>query len=345
MGTLNKFLSRSSLFSGLYYLISLLILIIAGGTIGYMMIEDWEFVDAFYMTIMTVSTVGFEEVRDLSVYGKFFTAFLIVSSFGVFAFAITSITNYVVGGKYKEHLKKYKLMQQLKRMKEHVIVCGYGRVGKQVAEDLKANNMNFVIVEMDASAILNEADELNFIHGDSTNDDVLKRASVDTAKAVITCLPKDADNLYVVLTAREYGRKIIIVSRASSPSAVSKLKMAGANNVIMPDAVGGSHMASLIANPDVMEFLDSIRVKGYMDANVESISYEELPDELKNKSIGDLESRQITGVTIVGMKNKEGIYTINPGTEVMVTEGAKLFVLGTKSQIQKMVSHYHLSRK
>lgn len=338
-------LLRSKLFSRIYYFLVLLILVTSIGTIGFMFIEGWGVVDAFYMTIITVSTVGFGEVADLSMEGKLFTAFLIISSFGSFAYAITSITAFVVGGKYKKHLREYKMAQQLKYMKDHVIICGYGRVGSQVASDLRSNGIQFVILEMDEQLISHQDDDTSFLYGDSTDDDILKRASIASAKAIITCLPKDADNLYVVLSARQLNSNVIIVSRASNPASVSKLKFAGANNVIMPDAVGGSHMASLIGNPDVMEFIDSIRVKGYMEANIESISYNELPTELRDHTIGELESRSITGVTIVGIKSVNGSYIINPEMNIVVNEGSTLFVLGNTTQIQNLVKYFELERE
>lgn len=315
------------------------------GTVGYMLIEEWDFVDAFYMTIITVSTVGFGEVAELTVEGKLFTAFLIISSFGSFAYAITSITTFVVGGQYRKHLREYKMTQQLKSMRDHVIICGYGRVGSQVASDLRSNGIQYVILEKNEDLIAHQDDDSNFLAGDSTDDEILKKASIGSAKGIITCLPKDADNLYVVLTARQLNDRVLIISRASNPSSVSKLKFAGANNVIMPDAVGGSHMASLIASPDVMEFIDSIRVKGYMESNIESISYNELPAELRDKTIGELESRTITGATIVGFKSADGEYLINPKMEIKVDIGSKLFVLGSTAQIRKLVKHFELNRE
>jgi len=338
-------LLRSKLFSRIYYFLVLLLIITSGGTIGYIFIEDWELVDAFYMTVITVSTVGFSEVGTLSVEGKLFTAFLIISSFGSFAYAITSITTFVVGGQYRKHLREYKMKKQLKTMKDHVIICGYGRVGSQVASDLASNGIRFVILENDEQLISHESDDANFLFGDSTDDESLKSASIETARAIITCLPKDADNLYVVLSARQLNSNILIVSRASNPASVSKLKFAGANNVIMPDAVGGSHMASLIANPDVIEFVDSIRVAGFSDSNVESITYDELPESLRDCTIGDLESRPITGVTIVGFKSEGGKYFINPDFNIKVEKGSKLFVLGSNEQISKLVQHFQLNRK
>ena len=335
---------RDNSFSRLHYFVLLLFLVIVGGTIGYMMIEEWPFVDAFYMTIITISTVGFREVGELSVYGKMFTAFLIISSFGTFAFAITSITTYIVGGEYKKYLKEYRMLQQLKKMKDHVIVCGYGRVGKQVAEDLRATGEEFVILDSNDETVEHcEEEGYNVMRGDGTNDESLLAASIKTARAVITCLPKDADNMYVVLAAREFQKDAMIVSRASSAGAVRKLKMAGANNVIMPGSVGGSHMASLIAQPDVCEFLDIIRVKGNLEANVESVDYADLPADLRDKSIAELDAKKITGVTIIGYKTKEGEYVINPAGDIRVSEGSKLFVLGSGEQIEKLTAYFQLN--
>ncbi len=331
------------LFSKIYYFLILLLLIILGGTAGYMIIEGWSFINSFYMTIITISTVGYGEVHELTNYGKLFTSFLIISSFGTFAFAITSITTYVVGGEYKRYYKEYKMMKELKKMNDHVIICGFGRVGKQAAEDLIAHNNKFIVIERDQETIdENKNNDITFLKGDSTNDDTLSQACIRNAKAVITCLPKDAENIYVVLAAREFNEKMIIVSRASYPSAVSKLRMAGANNVIMPDSIGGSHMASLIANPDVMEFLDMIRVQGDQGCNVETVSYSELPKSLQDKTIGELEAKKITGVTIIGYRSYKGDYIVNPPVETVVVPGSKLFVLGNPEEIKNLIQHFHL---
>ncbi len=332
------------IFSKVYYFLVLILLIMFGGTVGFVIIEEWDWVDSFYMTIITISTVGFQEVHELSAYGKVFTSFLIISSFGTFAYAITSITNYLIGGEYKKYLKEYKTMKELKKMTNHVIICGFGRVGRQVAEDLKAHNNDFVVIERNKDVLEDRMnDDIFFIDGDSTDDSVLESASVKTAKAVITCLPKDSENIYVVLAAREFNKEMIIVSRASNQSAVSKLKMAGASNVIMPDSIGGSHMASLIAHPDVMEFIDMIRVQGDQGCNVESISYEELPDSLRDKTIEQLESKKETGVTIIGFKNKEGEYIVNPTRDTIVSEGSRVFVLGNSHQISLIIKKYNIS--
>lgn len=333
------------LFSRVYYFLILLIIITGGGTLGYMIIEGWDFLDSLFMTIITMSTVGFGEVNELTEYGKIFTAFLIISSFGTFAYAVTSVTTYLVGGEYKKYFKEYKIMKELDKLESHVIICGYGRVGKQVALDLDAHGTDFVIIEKDTEMLDKEKEQNGFLFlaGDSTDDEALKTAGIDRARAVITCLPKDADNIYVVLAAREFNKEILIVSRASTTSAVSKLKMAGATNIIMPDSLGGSHMASLIASPDVMEFLDTIRVRGYRGANIESIAYDDLPEAMQGKTIAELDAHKITGVRIIGYRAADGTYHVNPADELRVEPHSRLFVLGTTEQIRNVVTHFHLN--
>lgn len=336
-------MTSESPFYKIYYFLILLLLIIAGGTFGYMFIEGWSFVDAFYMTIITVSTVGFGEVRELTLYGKLFTTFLIIFSFGIFAYALSSLTLYVIGGEYKKFLKQYKTMKKLKKMDHHIVICGYGRVGAQAAEDLKKHGYDFIVIERDKEITEKEENQdIFFLHGDSTKDDVLEKAYIGRAKGLITCLPNDAENIYVVLAAREINKKLTIVSRASSMNSVSKLKLAGATNVIMPDLIGGAHMASLITQPDVIEFLDMIKIQGGNGCNIESISYEELPDELKGKDLNFINLKKEFGVTVVGIKRQDGSYIINPSLDTIIKEGERIFVLGNMEQIRKMVNKFNL---
>ncbi len=332
-------------FYRIYYFVFLLVLITTGGTVGYVLIEGWTLIDAFYMTIITISTVGFSEVGELSLYGKLFTSFLIISSFGTFAYVLSSITKYLVGGEYKKYFKEYKTIKKVNKMEDHVIICGFGRVGKQVAEDLQSQECMFVIIESDQELIeeYSMKHDYTFVNGDATHDEDLEKAGIATARGLITCLPKDADNLYAVLAGREFNSNILIISRASYYSAVSKLKLAGAHNIIMPDSIGGSHMASLIVNPDVMEFLDIIRVQGNQGANVESITYEQLPPELQGKTIEELDSKKTTGVTIIGYKTQGGDYQINPDINIKVVPGSKLFVLGKSSQIEHLNEFYGIN--
>lgn len=306
------------------------------GTIGYVLIDDYSWFDAFYMTIITVATVGYGEIAPLSHAGRLFTAFLILTSFGTFAYAVSSITKFVFDGEFNDFYKNRKLNEAIDKLSDHVIICGYGRNGRQAAQVLKRHNKRFVVIETNATikeSAIHKFKELILI-GDSTQDDVLLKAGIMRAKALITTLPVDADNLFIVLTARNLNKNLTIISRASEDNSDTKLKIAGADNVIMPDKVGGAHMASLVMKPDVVEFLDIITAEGGTNISLEEISFASIPDELKNKTLKDLEIRNRSGANIIGFKTAMGEYIVNPSADTKIIPGAKIFVLGTAEQLQ-----------
>jgi len=323
-------------FSKLYVALGLIISIVFGGTIGYMLFEGWNFFESFYMTIITVSTVGFHEEHALSFGGKMFTAFLIITSFGTFAYAISAITKYIIGGEYVKYYKELKMTKSLEKLDNHTIVCGYGRVGKQASHDLKFYKKKYVIIERSGEIAEDDENKDLFVKGDATDDFVLLKAGLKSATALITALPKDADNLFVVLSARELNPRLKIISRASSYSSMRKLRIAGADNVIMPDTVGGAHMASLVVNPDVMEFLDLIKVSGKAAVNLEEIDFQELPEDMKNCTIGTLKLKSMAGCNVIGFKSKDGDYIINPSDTTEINSDSKLFVLGNPEQIDAL---------
>ena len=323
-------------FKRLYYALALIIIIVLIGTFGYVFVEGWSLFDGFYMTIITVTTVGFNEVNTLSDVGKLFTAFLIITSFGTFAYAISAVTTYIVGGDYVKYYKEYKMMKNLDKLSDHTIVCGFGRVGSQAAHDLRFYKREYLVVERSKDISETKHPETIFIKGDATDDQILVKAGIKNASALITALPKDADNLFVVLSARELNPKLKIISRASSYSTMRKLRIAGADNVIMPDTVGGAHMASLVVNPDVMEFLDLIKVSGKAAMNLEEIDFKELPEDLRSCTISTLKDRAQTGCNVIGYKSAEGNYIINPNEDTKVGPGSKLFVLGNPDQIKAL---------
>jgi len=323
-------------FSKLYVALGLIIAIVVMGTVGYMYFENWDVFDSFYMTIITVSTVGFNEVHTMHFGGKMFSAFLIITSFGTFAYAVTAITKYIIGGEYVKYYKELKMIKNLEKLKNHTIVCGYGRVGRQAAHDLNFYKKKSVIIENRSEIIDDDDNSDMFVKGDATDDFVLVKAGIKDATALITALPKDADNLFVVLSARELNPKLKIISRASSYSSMRKLRIAGADNVIMPDTVGGAHMASLVVNPDVMEFIDLIQVSGKAAVNLEEIDFQELPEDLKFCTISTLKKRAMTACNVIGYKSKDGEYQINPPDTIEIVPGSKLFVLGNPDQIKAL---------
>ena len=308
------------------------------GTIGYVLIDNYTWFNAFYMTIITVATVGYGEVEPLSVAGKLFTAFLIITSFGTFAYAVSSITKFVFDGEFNDFFKNRKLNATIEKLRDHVIICGYGRNGRQAAQVLKKHHKRFVVIENNAmlnGSITHQFKEL-VLTGDATQDEILLKAGIMHAKALITTLPVDAHNLFIVLTARNLNKNLTIISRASEDNSDAKLKIAGADNVIMPDKVGGAHMASLVMKPDVMEFIDHITAEGGANISLEEISFERIPDELKNKTLKDLEIRNRSGANIIGYKTALGEYIVNPSADTRIIPQSKLFVLGTPEQINAL---------
>ncbi|WP_159950825.1 potassium channel family protein [Polaribacter septentrionalilitoris] len=307
------------------------------GTLGYILLSGFSFVDALYMTVITVTTVGFGEVQPFTPEEKIFTIFLILSSITVFGYAISSFSEYLVSGRLFEHFKHRKVEKQISRLKGHTIVCGYGRNGKQAILKLKNYNKDFVVVEYDKEmSELLDSEELLNINGDATLDETLLRAGIMNAAYLITALPSDANNLFVVLTASQLNRNCKIISRASNETSYSKLKIAGADNVIMPDKLGGDHMASLVTTPDVIEFVDRLTIEGETTANLEEIYVDDLPKKYIGKTILDLDLRRQTGCTVIGFRNPDRDYIINPEASTVLVRKAHLIVLGRPEQIIKL---------
>ncbi len=317
--------------------LSLVFVILLLGVVGYMFLSDYSFVDALYMTVITITTVGFGEVKPFTPEEKIFTVFLILTSITVFGYAVSTFSEYLVSGRLFEKFKHRKVEKQIKSLKGHTIVCGFGRNGKQAILKLSNYNKNLVVVEKDKEMIaeLDHQGVLN-IQGDATLDDTLLRAGIHTAANLITALPSDADNLFVVLTANQLNKECKIISRAFNESSYSKLKIAGANNVIMPDKLGGDHMASLVVTPDVIEFVDRLTIEGEATANLEEIAVNDLPKKYINKTILDLDLRRETGCTVIGIRNPDKDYIINPEAETKLTLGSSLIVLGRPEQIIKL---------
>lgn len=318
-------------------IVILVISTLTTGTLGYMVISGYSFVDAIYMTVITVTTVGFGEVKPFTPEEKIFTIFLILTSIVLFGYAVSTFSEYLVSGRLFDYFKHKRVEKKIAKLKGHTIVCGYGRNGRQAIVKLKNYNKQFVIVERNKEVVQKlESEEYLCINGDATLDETLMSAGILEASNLITALPKDADNLFVVLTARQLNRNFKIISRASNESSYSKLKIAGADNVIMPDKLGGDHMASLVTTPDVIEFVDRLTVEGDTTANLEEIDIDELPENYLGKTILDLDLRKKTGCTVIGYRHPDRDYIINPEANSVLISGAHLIVLGRPEQITRL---------
>lgn len=322
------------------YAFVLLIGIVSIGILGYMIIEGFSFIESFFMTIITVATVGFQEVHPLSDVGRIFTAFLIIFSFGIFAYAVTTFTRYIIDGIFRNYFKDNKVKKRIGKLSNHVIICGYGRNGKQAAFSLHDHKEDFVIIEKNESLVqkIREDESLLYIEGDATNDEILEAAKLESARALIVTLPNDADNLYIVLTARQLNPDLLIISRASHDHSVEKLKRAGASNVIMPDKIGGQRMAKLVAEPDLVEFIEYLMLQSHKDVSLEEISCENLAVCFKNKSIKELDIQNASGTNIIGIKRPDKSFIINPSPDMKLSPGDQLFVLGKQEQIESLKS-------
>ncbi len=329
---MERFTSNSKILIGLGMLVGIIVI----GVTGYMIIEGDNFLDALYMTVITISTVGFGEVHRLSAGGKIFTMILIITSFTTYAYALTTISTHIFEGQLKFFLGGNRT-KSFNKMQNHVIICGYGRNGQQVANELKAHDHQYIVIDQNHDVIVKNLEKGGrFIEGDSTKDEVLIKANIKAAKALITTLPVDPDNLYVVLTARALNPDLEIISRASDESSETKLRMAGVDNVVMPERVGGAHMANLVTSPDVIEFMDHVSVHGDDPTFLEEFQCSDASADGHVKTIGEYAIRRLTGANIIGFKASDGSYILNPKPDTKVTPGSKLFVLGTPEQIQAM---------
>jgi len=314
--------------------LSLLLIIMVTGMIGYMILEGLTPLDALYMTVITMATVGFREVADFQEAGKLFTIFLIIGSFGIFGYVITMVTRYVVDGVFTHYYKDNKVKKKIDKLRDHVILCGFGRNGKQAALDLVDHDKEFLVIEKDAEVVeyLRRSTEHLYIEGDATQEDILELANIENARALITTLPVDADNLFVVLTARQMRPDLLIISRASDDNSDTKLKRAGASNVIMPDKIGGTRMARLVVDPDVVEFIDTVLMQP-RGVRIEEISCSDMAECFTGKSIKDLDIHNRTGANIIGLKTKSKQYVINPPASTLLSQDDQLFVLGTTEDL------------
>jgi len=304
-----------------------------------MLIEKYTFVEAMYMTTISITTAGFQEVRPLSDAGRLFTMFLLITSWVSFAFVITRITEFVITGEINKYFKTRRIMNNISKLTGHVIICGYGRNGQQAVHNLKLHGVPVVFIEKDIELIKRELPDHNnalYLVGDSTDDDLLLSAGIQKAKALITTLPTDADNLFIVLSARSLNPGMQIISRASESNSISKLKKAGADSVIMPDRIGGAHMATLVTKPDVIEFIDYLSGEEGEAINMESVGYDQLPDAIKDKTLREIMGWKKTGVNCIGIKSAEGKFIISPLDDTVISKGMKVIVLGTRWQIQQM---------
>jgi voltage-gated potassium channel len=315
------------------------------GTLGFMGIEGWSWQDSLYMTIITVTAVGYDEVQPLSGVGRAFTSFILASGITGLGLWFAFLTSFIVELDLKDVLRRRRLLKEVKRMKDHVIVCGAGRTGSQVVEELLMSGETFVVVERDREKV-QELRELlphiNVIEGDATMDHFLEHAGIEHARGLIASLSADTDNLFVCLTARDLRKDIEIVARAFEEENVPKLYRAGANHVVSPNASGAIRMASFMLRPSVVSFLDVATRSPDLTLRLEQETVSET-SPLAGKTLADARIPQNTGLIVIALRKperegngEEYAYVYNPSANTRLDPGDVMIVLGKPEQIQEL---------
>ena len=300
------------------------------GTVGYMLIEGWSGFDAFYMTAITLTTVGFGEVRPLTIGGRMFTVALLVAGVAFIAYGLEYLLTANLGDTWRER----RMMRTIENLENHVILCGYGRVGQSAITSLKNSKRQVVVLEKDVekTAVLEE-NNLLYLIGDATKDELLQQAGIDRAWGLLICTGDDSRNLFIVLSARALNSDLYIVTRSVDAENERKMRRAGANRVVSPYQIGGQHMANIVIRPHVTDFFDVVTLDGGIELWVEELVISET-SPLIGKAVGQANIRQETGVSIIAMW-REGRSTI-PDAHTNLQMGDELIVIGTREQLSKL---------
>lgn len=311
------------------------------GIIGFQIIEGYVFLDAMFMTAITMSTVGYETIGELSPTGKIFSVFLIIISAGTFVYAITTVTSFVVEGEVKHLFDRYQVNKRVAKLKHHIIICGLGRNGRETALELIRQGQPFVVIETNEEVIeeFRQHHDVLVVQGDATQEDTLEDANIMSARGLVTSLSTDAENVYITLTARGMNPALKIVARASNEASITKLKRAGANQVIVPNLIGGRKMANMITRPALVEFVELVSGDGNANLHLEDIGCKD-QQRLLGRTLRELNIRSRTGVLVLGYKRGNRPVELNPHAEERITEEDRLFVMGTDQQLTHFRSLY-----
>jgi len=317
-----------------FVLIAIAILaIIIIGTAGFMIIEKWSFGDAIFMAVITLSTVGFQEVHPLSANGQIFTIFLILGGTGTMLYAATAIVQYLLEGNLANILGRRHMKVEISKLKGHTILCGYGKVGKEVAHVFKNEKTPFVVIEVDEKAYQKATDDgFLCLNMNASNDEALKEAGIMNAKSLVAALGSDADNLYVTLSAKSLRPDIFVVARVDNEESEPKLKRAGADRTMSPYGIGGRRLALLTLKPLVVDFIDTTMDHQGHEFKLEDIK---VTAGASLDGISVKESlRRIDGAHILAIKKKSGHLITNPPHETILEAGDELVVMGTREQLK-----------
>jgi voltage-gated potassium channel len=316
----------------------ILMVILLMGSIGYMFLEGWEFFDSLYMTVITITTVGFREVREISEPGRLFTIFLIFSGMGIIAYIVGMVAQVMVDLQVRSIIGRRKLGLTIRSIKDHYVICGFGRIGKVISRELKAKEIPMVVIDNDPeTGQILESEEIPFINDDATNEDVLIEAGIARAKGLISVVASDADNLFITMTARGLNPKAFIMARSDDEKSERKLARAGANKVFMPYLIGGQKMAQSITKPAVTDFLEFTVHNRDMGLEMEELLVGE-DSRLNGVTLVESGIRQDMDVIFVAIRKKNGEMRFNPSSETRIESGDTLISLGKVADLERLAS-------
>jgi voltage-gated potassium channel len=306
------------------------------GTIGFAVVDKYPLFDAFYMTVITMTTVGYSEIRGLSRAGRIFNVFVILFGVSVMFFAIGSMTQTIIEMQLGDLFGKRRVKRMIDKLKNHYIVCGFGRVGRGAANELKRGGASFVIVDRNPERV-EQAMRLGMlaVQADSTRDETLREIGVDRARGLIAALGSDADNLFVILSAKTLNPMLSVATRAAEEDAEQKLRRAGADAVFTPYTITGHHLVQALLRPHVFQFVDFTTKNIGLDVTMEQVKVGE-HSEAANKSIRDLQLRRETGVIVLAIRKADGRMLFNPPADAELCEGDYLVVMGEPHNLHKL---------
>jgi voltage-gated potassium channel len=316
----------------------MLLVVMTIGVVGYTMLEGFSLLEALYMVVITLSTVGFKEIRELGDGGKILTISIIVMGVGTVAYAVGQFIEIVVEGQIVGYRRRKRMEKKIKELKNHFIICGFGRVGHRVADSLKAHKIPFVIIDAKPETV-DELGDTNvpYLIGDASSDELLEAAGVRTAKGLVAANDSDVANVFVTLTARVLNPKLYIVARSAQIESEKKLKKAGANRVISPYFITGQRMATMVLKPVTVDYIDTVMRGEKLEHNIEEIGILK-KSKLAGKTIGEFEVRSKTGATVLAVKRYNGSFELHPSAKTKIEAGDTLVVVGTSAELHELES-------
>lgn len=315
--------------------ILIIALIVVIGVSGYRLIEGWSWLESMYMVAITMSTVGFREVRPLSTGGHLFTVFFIMLSVGTIGFALAQLVNFALEGHIGGFRRERRMQNLIDKLSEHVIVCGYGRVGQEIVHELRLHGGTAMIIDLEPPIDELDSEKICYLKGNATSEEVLLQAGILRARCLIAAMDSDTENVFTVLTARTLNPDLQLIARASEPGTSRKLMMVGANRVISPYVTSGRRMAAMAIQPEVVDFLEQFN-QPLDDIGLELGKVEVMPQsELDQSSLAQIDLRRRSGAMVLAVYTSAGV-VFNPDAHMQLQSGQRLMVLGSRQQLIKL---------